>query len=167
MRVAVPLAACAALAVVSICIIICSLQFCCVAVEEKLAHYNHKGYHSFQLHAVVDNDFLFLDAHVGMPGAMGDSTIWQDTDACKAIEKPSLDGWHGFLPPKGFIVVDQGYRLSPYQITPFARAQVGDRGKAVFNYYQSKARRCVEQAFGVIKKQYRILDGTHALPSSV
>ncbi len=129
------------------------------AVEEKLSHYNHKGYHSFHLHALVDNDFLFLDVNVGTPGACGDSPIWQNTAACKAIEAPAgADGWHGFLPPRGFIVVDSAYKLTPFQITPFKRSQLGDRQKAVFNFYQSKARRCVEQAFGLLKVQYAILD---------
>ncbi len=42
-------------------------------------------------------------------------------------------------------------------VTPFQRSQLTTYEKQKYNYIQSRARRCVEQFFGVWKKIFRIL----------
>ena len=95
-----------------------------------------------------------MDAHIGWPGASGDSTIWQSRPLYE-----HLDTDRSFLPPEHFLVGDGGYQLSQSVITPFSIAVAATSPEAaIFNFIQSKARRCVEQTFGVLKKTWRVLD---------
>ncbi len=45
-------------------------------------------------------------------------------------------------------------------MTPFQRNQLTTYEKQKYNYIQSRARRCVEQFFGIWKKMFRILTTT-------
>ena len=108
-----------------------------------------------------------IEANVGTPGASGDSTIWQRQPLCRALSqaydaKNSItDLW---IPVKGFLVCDQAYRHRVYQMQPFAECDVLSEDIQLYNTVQRKARRIVECVFGVIKKQFKILN--HACEQS-
>lgn len=126
--------------------------------ETRLADFNHKGWYSFNLHVVCDNDFIIYDAHIGNAGANGDSTLWKETLLYRTIMAPSVDGWHGFLPPSGFIVGDGGYHSNPFTITPYQVPQLTSPELRNFNFMQSRIRRSVEQLFGILKRQWQLID---------
>jgi DDE superfamily endonuclease len=102
---------------------------------------------------------MFLDVNIGFPGSCGDSTIWQSTDVAKMLaSRPDDDGWRGFMPPHCFIVGDGAYPLVETMMTPYQRSSLSSFIRFKYNFVQSRARRCVEQTFGILKKVWRLLD---------
>ena len=114
-------------------------------MDTKEAHYCYKGFHSFHLHTIVDHLYIVYDAHVGWPGASGDSTIWQARPFHKDLRNGSADECLAFLPPHHYIVGDGGYALNNFVVTPYGAPACDSGPKAVFNWIQSKTRRIVEQ----------------------
>lgn len=133
---------------------------CPVGVKE--AHWCHKSFHSFHLHAMVDNNFLLWDCHVGWPGSCGDSTVWGSRPFNQGplglLEGDPAITRGGFLLPHHFLMGDGGYTVSTSVMTPFSKKKCADSlERAYFNYQQSKARRCVEQTFGIMKKMWIVM----------
>lgn len=147
----------------------------------KQADFNIKQFHSFKLHAVVDSEcvnagewcsilllafdliflcsFQFLDVNIGYPGSTGDSSIWASTDLCAELRaNPQADGFRAFVPPHCFLVGDGAYTLTSTMMTPFSITQLTTAARWHYNWVQSRARRCVEQAFGILKKMWKLLD---------
>ncbi|XP_076301938.1 uncharacterized protein LOC143220086 [Lasioglossum baleicum] len=63
----------------------------------------------------------------------------------------------------------QGYPLKEYLLRPYAITDDGeDNGKQIFNYRLSRARRCIECAFGILVSKWRCLkcelQGKHRQP---
>ena len=54
------------------------------------------------------------------------------------------------------ILEDEAYPLFPYLMRPFPRQDLNDE-KRIFNYRLSRARRCVECAFGILRAKWRFL----------
>ena len=62
------------------------------------------------------------------------------------------------LPVPYNIVADDAFPLKPYLLKPFPRADLWNVGKRVFNYRLSRARRTVENAFGILSSRFRIFN---------
>lgn len=54
------------------------------------------------------------------------------------------------------LVGDEAYALAKYMMTPYPRSGNLDLKKKVFNYRQSRARRVIECAFGILVARWRI-----------
>jgi hypothetical protein len=54
-------------------------------------------------------------------------------------------------------VVDEAYPLLPFLMRPFPRRNLTNE-KRIFNYRQSRARRIVECAFGIMVKKFKVLE---------
>jgi len=53
-------------------------------------------------------------------------------------------------------VADDAFALKPYQMKPYSHKQL-IHDKQVYNYRLSRARRVVEQAFGIMSQRFRVL----------
>lgn len=105
--------------------------------------------------------FTFLDVNIGYPGSTGDSFIWKSTDLHAALAAaPGNDGWRAFVPPNCFLVGDGAYSLTTTMMTPYSINQLNSPQRWHYNWVQSRARRCVEQAFGILKKMWKLLGMT-------
>ena len=127
-------------------------------------YYNYKTYFSIPLLALVDADYRFLWVDLGGLGHMSDAQIFNQSDLCH-----NLDSGNASLPapcpltdhPEDkedvpfFIVADDAFALKPHVQKPFNRRKMDPRQK-VFNYRLSRARRVVENAFGVMAMRFRI-----------
>ncbi|CAN7937555.1 unnamed protein product, partial [Ixodes hexagonus] len=122
---------------------------------------NYKGTFSIVLMALVDADLKFLYADVGRNGRMNDSGVWAATSLRTRIDRSSA----GFPEPEQLpnsskvapyvIVGDEGFGLKPYLMRPFPAADLGDPD-TMFNYRLSRARRIVENGFGILRNRFQV-----------
>lgn len=125
--------------------------------------YNYKNFFSIVLMALVDADYKFVAIDVGAFGREGDSSVFKKSNFGRAIAEGKFN-----IPPPACIpgttiemphvlLGDQAFALSTYLIKPFAQGVAArDERKAVFNNRLSRARRTVENAFGIMCQYWRI-----------
>jgi hypothetical protein len=125
-------------------------------------YYCHKGFFSIVLLGLVDADYKFLWSNVGAPGSESDCGIFNDSNL-----EPSLrEGTLGLPAPAPlphddrdtpyFMVGDDAFPLRTYMVKPYPhRLQTHD--ERIFNYRCSRARRVVENAFGILAGRFRVL----------
>ena len=135
-----------------------NLPNCCGALDGKhiciirppnstATYFNYKGTYSIILFALVDADYCFRYIDVGSDGRASDSTIF----SAKYSNGASLLNW----PEKGVRVGDDAFPLRTNLLKPFRRRNLTIEEK-VFSYRLSRARRVVENAFGILASRFRI-----------
>ena len=122
-------------------------------------YYNYKGFHSIVLLALVDADYKFLYVDVGTPGASSDAGIFSATALRSALE----DNLVGLPQPEPlpndntpipyFLVGDDAFPLRPWLMKPYPQRNLSNQNR-IFNYRLSRARRVVENAFGIMASRY-------------
>jgi len=125
-------------------------------------YYNYKGFHSVILMALVDGDYKFSWVEVGCNGSAGDAQVFNNGELKEAIEGGILH----FPPPEPlpnddkdmpyFIVGDDAFTLRQWLMKPFSLKKM-TRPQRIFNYRLSRARRIVENAFGILAHRFRCL----------
>jgi hypothetical protein len=125
-------------------------------------YYNYKHFHSIVLMALVDADLKFIYVDVGTNGRVSDGGVWKKTVLYEIFEKKSLN----IPPPRPIfsdnklipyvVVADEAFGLKSYVMRPFP-AKTLTRERRVFNYRLSRARRVVENAFGILSNRFQVL----------
>lgn len=123
---------------------------------------NYKKFFSIVLFAVVDSEYKFIYIDVGGRGASSDAQIWNDTDFLEAIKDGTINFPDDEPLPNDiedmpyFLIGDDAFALRKYMQKPHStkRLKIEER---VFNYRLSRARRCVENAFGILANRFGIL----------
>jgi len=119
--------------------------------------FNYKGYHSIVLMAVADASYKFLYVDVGAYGSEGDSTVFRNCEFGQALfnNKLSIPGERivNGKPLPNFFLGDDAFPLmrnlmKPYK--PASKTQPLEPEERIFNYRLSRARRCVENSFGIL-----------------
>ncbi|XP_005181879.3 uncharacterized protein LOC101887897 [Musca domestica] len=123
--------------------------------------YNYKGTHSIVLMAVVDAEYNFLYVDVGCNGRVSDGGVFGDCTFQRALNNNELN-----LPlPKPLpgrqanvpfvLVADDAFRMQKHLLKPYPGKSLS-AGQRIFNYRLSRARRVVENAFGIMVKRFQI-----------
>lgn len=113
--------------------------------------------------ALVDANNKFIAIDVGSFGREGDSGIFSRCNLGNSIRENELN----IPPPRKLpgsdvtlpyvVLGDEASPLLNNLMKPYPRAQSSiDRTKAIFNYRLSRARRIVENAFGILSNRFRI-----------
>jgi hypothetical protein len=136
-------------------------------------YHNYKGFFSIILLALVDADYKFMYVSVGANGSTSDCAVFNDSDLKQVLE----DGDAGMPPPEPlpaddrpmpyFLIGDDAFALKTWMMKPFStrRLTVQER---IFNYRLSRARRIVENAFGILANRFRVILSTiHMEPERV
>lgn len=124
-------------------------------------YYNRKGHYSVILQAVVDHKLQFWDINVGWPGKVHDarvfanSTLFQKGQSGRLFP-PWTEEFHGVGIPIS-IVADAAYPLLPWVQKPHPEGHGLTQDQRRYNYKLSRARMCVEGAFGRLKARWRCL----------
>lgn len=122
----------------------------------------YKHFFSIVLLAVVDPFYNFIIVDIGSYGRHSDSAIFENSSfyhnsiVNKTILPPKpLPGTT--IPVPHVFIGDEGFKLQPYLMRPFPRdSVVGDAQKREYNKRHCRARRVVENAFGILAQKWRI-----------
>ena len=125
-------------------------------------YYNYKGFHSIVLMAIVDADYNFIYVDVGCCGSGSDGGVFDvcsfkkgmDTNSLGIPEEEALPNSQTIMPY--FLVGDEAFPLKSWLMKPIPRRGL-NKEERVFNYRLSRARRVVENAFGILAAKYRCL----------
>ncbi|XP_064479250.1 uncharacterized protein LOC135392472 [Ornithodoros turicata] len=122
---------------------------------------NYKGSFSILLMARVGADLEFLYIDVGRNGRLSDSAVWNDSTLNNVIESNSLHIPSASV-PRGSdttvpyaIVADEGFGLKTYMQRPFSARELNVE-RRIYNCRLSRARRVVENAFGVLASGWQV-----------
>lgn len=125
-------------------------------------YYNYKGFFSIILLAVVDADYKFLWVDAGSNGACSDAQIFNDCELKEMVETGMLSLPADEPLPDGdtdvpyFFIGDDAFALRSWLMKPFSKRDL-TRQEQVFNYRLSRARRIVENAFGILANRFGCL----------
>ena len=129
------------------------------------AYFNYKGFHSIVLFAIVDAAYKFIYHEVGAEGRTGDATIWNESNFKDCLERglwntpPPLLAPRTQTPIPSLIVADSAFALSPQLMKPYPERDL-TYPRRVLNYRLSRARRVVENAFGILACRFGIFQTT-------
>lgn len=101
--------------------------------------------------ALVDGNYNFTCVDIGSYGSQSDGGIFAKSNLMKAIENSKLE-----IPPESVILGDEAFQLKTYLMKPYPRKFQQPVKEKVFNYRLSRARRIVENAFGILSSRFRV-----------
>ncbi|XP_063242786.1 uncharacterized protein LOC134542451 [Bacillus rossius redtenbacheri] len=125
--------------------------------------YNYKSQFSIVLFALVDGNYNFLFADVGCQGRISDGGVFNNSKLYDMMTKrtlglPSpteLPGRQMKVPY--FFAADNAFALGENILKPYSGDLEKGSCKRIFNYRLSRARRVVENAFGIASSVFRVL----------
>ncbi|KAJ8018792.1 Protein ALP1-like [Holothuria leucospilota] len=126
-------------------------------------YFNYKNTFSIVLLALVDANLQFLAIDVGSYGRNSDGGIYANSNLGKAItngrlnwplDEPLPNAPH--LGPMPYVALgDEAFPLQIHMMRPYA-GKGCPLDERVFNYRLSRARRIVENAFGILAARWRV-----------
>ncbi|KAK3922770.1 Protein ANTAGONIST OF LIKE HETEROCHROMATIN PROTEIN 1 [Frankliniella fusca] len=124
---------------------------------------NYKGTFSMVLLAMCDASYKFTWVHIGGRGRRHDAGLWRETALCQRLENGTfplpaprlLPGGMVVTPPA--IVADGAFPLTPNLMKPFRQPEIVSDAERIYNYRLSRARRTIENAFGILSSRWRVL----------
>ena len=110
---------------------------------------------------MVDANYKFIYVDVGAAGRAGDAGVYAESELKRAITSNSLD-----LPPRTniagisnkleyHIIGDDAFPMTTSLMKPYPHRNLG-KEKRIFNYRLSRARKVVENAFGILAHRWRV-----------
>lgn len=146
---------------------------CCGAIDGKHCiiqapkrsgslYFNYKGTYSINLMAVADANYCFVIVDIGAFGKQSDGGVFNNSKLYKRLEAKSLKipnnlslpGTSQLLPT--VFLGDEAFPLKPYLMRPFPGKNLSFI-RSIYNYRLSRARRVIENAFGILSTRWRIL----------
>ena len=112
--------------------------------------------------ALVDAEYKFIWADLGATGAASDAQIYNASELKEMVEAGTL----GFPAPEPlpndyqdmpyFFIGDDAFGLKDSMMKPYSLRGL-DNDQWIFNYRLSRARRVVENAFGILANRFQVL----------
>ncbi len=124
--------------------------------------FNYKGFCSIVLLGVVDAEYKFLWTSVGSNGSASDAGIFIESSLRPTLESNTIGLPLAEPLPQDdrnipfFILGDDAFPLRTWLMKPYSMRGMTQEQR-VFNYRQSRARRVVENAFGILAHRWRCL----------
>lgn len=125
------------------------------------AYYNYKGFHSIVLLAVCDSAYCFTFVDIGAYGSTNDASVLSNTTYGEALDKwPTVlnipkQTYCGRQKLPFVFVGDEIFPLKPWLLKPYPGKNL-DESQRINNYRLSRARRTIENAFGILAAKWRI-----------
>lgn len=126
--------------------------------------FNYKGYHSIVLLGIVNANYEFILVDFGVNGRVSDGGVLEYTEFFRRLKGnmlniPKQETSDGL--PYVFIG-DEAFSLREDFMKPFSQKNL-TKERCVYNYYLCRARRVVENAFGILVSRFRIFHTAIAL----
>ena len=123
--------------------------------------YNYKGSHSIVLMAVVNANYQFSFVDIGDLGGQSDGGVFSscnfgisfNNDTLNIPEPSNIKDTNELFPY--VLVGDEAFPLKINLLKPYPKSSLGIKER-VFNYRLSRARRMVENVFGICATRFRI-----------
>ncbi|XP_039304377.1 uncharacterized protein LOC120357603 [Solenopsis invicta] len=126
-------------------------------------YFNYKKTFSLVLMAICDHEYKFTVVDVGAFGSDCDAGVLSKSVFGKALYNRTLNISHETRKLPGcdielpyFVVDDEAFQLHKNVMRPYSSRYLSDN-KSIFNYRLSRARRTIENAFGILVSRWRIL----------
>ncbi|XP_050066391.1 uncharacterized protein LOC126555518 [Aphis gossypii] len=117
--------------------------------------------------AIVDPDYKFICIDVGGYGRNSDGGILEESVMGKRLEAGTLNvpkpvPLPGQIEDTPMVLIgDEAFALKTYLMKPFPRRQSRSNTRLdTYNYRLCRARRVVENAFGILSKKWRVYKGS-------
>lgn len=122
--------------------------------------WNYKKFFSIVLLAVCNSRYEFTLVDVGAYGGESDGGILRRSSLSKYVcegetlpPNKNLPGTNVSVPH--FFVGDEAFRMTNSLMRPYPGKEM-ERKKRIFNYRLSRARRCIENAFGILVNRWQV-----------
>ena len=129
--------------------------------------YNYKKHFSTVLLALVDANYRFLFVDIGEYGSNTDGNVFKFSTFGRKYMAGELDtpppktlpGMQNEGPVPHVVIADEAFPLRNDLMRPYPRLESSvPRNGAIFNFRLSRARMCVENAFGILCQRWRLFD---------
>lgn len=127
-------------------------------------YFNYKGNFSIVLLGVGDANYNFIYADVGCQGRISDGGVFKFTSLYKKMVQNKLN-----IPPEKALpsrstpvpyvfVADDAFALSTHVMKPYPGQRLcSSSAERIFNYRLCRARRIIENIFGILSSKFRVL----------
>ena len=125
--------------------------------------FNYKKTFSINLMAVAGPDYRFISVDIGQIRSASDAGVWERSEFGKAWKNRSIN----VPPPRPLpgtqdnmeyvMVGDEAFPLQSNLLRPYPGRDLDSITKKRYNYRLSRARRVVENAFGILSSRWRVL----------
>lgn len=124
--------------------------------------FNYKHTHSIVLLGITDAEYKLIYVDVGCNGRISDGGVFNKSSYARALEsnrlhlpqpKP-LPGREKCVPY--VLVADDAFALKPNIMKPYSNRELTGMQR-IFNYRLSRARRVIENVFGIMSARFRVL----------
>ncbi|XP_023216064.1 protein ANTAGONIST OF LIKE HETEROCHROMATIN PROTEIN 1-like [Centruroides sculpturatus] len=149
------------------------LPHCCGSIDGKHVlmvcpknsgslNFNYKGTFSNVLLAVADANYKFLYIDYGHYGSESDGGIFRKVQFGQMMETCRLNLPNDDYLPNSeimfpfYFIGDEAFPLKRNLMRPYPRRSAISRSQRVYNYRLCRARRVVENAFGILSSRFRI-----------
>lgn len=136
-------------------------------------YYNYKGFYSIVLLAICDAKYKFVAVDIGAAGRESDGGVFSRSEIGNRLENKNFGVPSSTYLPKSdkmcnyVLVGDEAFPLKPYLMRPYpgrGRERLNQKS-IIFNYRLCRARRTIENTFGVMSSRMRIFRATPAASS--
>lgn len=113
------------------------------------------------LMAVVNANYEFIISEFGVNGRISDGGVIEHTTFYNKLKDnslhiPGIDRLRDSDKMLNYVFVgDEAFALTPHFLKPYSQKELTNERK-IFNYRLSRARRIVENAFGILANRFRI-----------
>ena len=124
-------------------------------------YFNYKKNHSIVLLAVCDATYKFTLVDIGDSGRQSDGSVYNNSHMGYAIEHKKLNIPNDCLITSSdkvlpyVFVADDAFGLKRHMMKPYPFTNLST-DKLIFNYRLSRARRVIENAFGIAASRFRV-----------
>lgn len=128
-------------------------------------YFNYKHTHSIILMALADASYKLMYINVGSPGRDSDGGVFLNCSLSQKLENnalciPNATPLPNRRNPVPYVIVaDDAFALKSYIMKPYAMKNLSV-SERIFNYRLSRARRVIENVFGIISTRFRVLRKT-------